>query len=132
MIGIKKVPLTNCCRREIYLHTHERVKTHQESQTGLHQRLHCRDGIINDFLSQYRHLFSPFLFDDVTSLHLPSFKTNDFTTYTHTLCQNMNATRSLGNLTYVPKNAPTHFTERVPTKTVCLIYIKLFGFQLAL
>ena len=86
-------------------------------------------GVINDFLSRYRHLLVPF--DDMPSLHPPLFKRNDSSTFTHTVCHNMNATRSLWNLTYVP-NAPTRFTERVPTKTVCLIYIKLFGFQFVL
>ena len=40
----------------------------------------CRDGVINDFQSRYRHLFVPFLFHEVTSLHSPSFQRNDFST----------------------------------------------------
>ena len=40
----------------------------------------CRDGVINDLLSQYRHLLVPLLFHDVTSLHPPSFQRNDFST----------------------------------------------------
>ena len=39
----------------------------------------CRDRVINDFLSQSRHLV-PLLFHEVTSLHPPSFQRNDFST----------------------------------------------------
>ena len=31
----------------------------------------CRDGVINNFLSRYRHLLVPLLFHDMTSLHPP-------------------------------------------------------------
>ena len=40
----------------------------------------CRDGVINDFLSRYRHLLVLLLFHEVTSLHPPSFQRNDFST----------------------------------------------------
>ena len=40
----------------------------------------CRDGVINDFLSRYRHVLVPLLFHEVTSLHPPSFQRNDFST----------------------------------------------------
>ena len=40
----------------------------------------CRDGVINDFPSRYRHLLVPFLFHEVTSLHHPSFQRNYFST----------------------------------------------------
>ena len=38
------------------------------------------DRVINDFLSWSRHLLVPLLFHEVTSLHLPSFQRNDFST----------------------------------------------------
>ena len=38
----------------------------------------CRDEVINDFLSQSRHLLVPLLFHELTSLHPPSFQRNDF------------------------------------------------------
>ena len=41
------------------------------------EKQRCRDGVINDFLSQYRHLLVPLLYHDVTSLHPPSFQRND-------------------------------------------------------
>ena len=45
----------------------------------------CRDGVINDFLSRYRHVLVPLLFHEVTSLHPPSFQRNDFSTCTSTV-----------------------------------------------
>ena len=39
--------------------------------SGKKQR--CRDGVMNDFLSWRRHLFVPFLFHAMSSLHPPSF-----------------------------------------------------------
>ena len=59
---------------------------HQYPQTT--EQLHirneqrCRDGVINDFLSQYRRLLVPLLFHELTSLHPPSFQRNDFSTCT--------------------------------------------------
>ena len=44
----------------------------------------CRDGVINDFLSRYRHLLVPLLFHEVASLHPPSFQRNDFSTCYYT------------------------------------------------
>ena len=44
------------------------------------ERVRCRDGVMNDFLSWCRHLLVPFLFHDLTSLHPPSFHRNDFST----------------------------------------------------
>ena len=41
----------------------------------------CVDGVIDDFLSWYRHLFVSLLFHDMTSLHPLSFWRNDFSTY---------------------------------------------------
>ena len=34
----------------------------------------CRDGVINDFLSRYRHVLVPLLFHEVTSLHPLHFR----------------------------------------------------------
>ena len=57
--------------------------THKQQNSCIaHKR--CRDGVINDFLSRYRHLLVPLLFHDVTSLHTPSFQRNDFCTCIHT------------------------------------------------
>ena len=39
-----------------------------------------RDRVINDFLSRSRHLLVPLLFHELTSIHPPSFHTNDFST----------------------------------------------------
>ena len=44
------------------------------------EKQRCRDRVINDFLSQSRHLLVPLLFHEVTSLHPPSFQRNDFST----------------------------------------------------
>ena len=44
------------------------------------EKQRCRDRVIDDFLSQSRHLLVPFLFHEVTSLHPPSFQRNDFST----------------------------------------------------
>ena len=38
----------------------------------------CRDGVMNEFVSWYRHLLVSFLFHALTSLHPPSFHRNDF------------------------------------------------------
>ena len=52
-----------------------------KSQHLLNKKQRCRDGVINDFLSRYRHLLVvPLLFHEVTSLHPPSFQRNDFST----------------------------------------------------
>ena len=40
----------------------------------------CRDRVINDFLSRSRHFLVPLLFHEMTPLHPPSFKRNDFST----------------------------------------------------
>ena len=44
------------------------------------EKQRCRDRVINDFLSQSRHVLVPLLFHEVTSLHPPSFQRNDFST----------------------------------------------------
>ena len=41
------------------------------------EKQRCRDGVINDFLSQYWHLLVPLLYHDVIFLHPPSFQRND-------------------------------------------------------
>ena len=41
----------------------------------------CRDGVMNEFVSWYRHLLVSFLFHAVTSLHPPSLHRNDFSSW---------------------------------------------------
>ena len=41
---------------------------------GLIEKQRCRDGVINNFLSRYRHLLVPLLFHDLTSLHPLHFR----------------------------------------------------------
>ena len=48
------------------------------------EKQRCRDRVINDFLSWSRHLLVPLLFQEVTSLHPPSFQRNDFSTCYYT------------------------------------------------
>ena len=48
------------------------------------EKQRCRDRVINDFLSQSRHLLVPLLFHEVTSLHPPSFQRMIFPLVPHT------------------------------------------------
>ena len=56
------------------------VSTKQTEQLHIRNEQRCRDGVINDFLSQYRRFLVPLLFYELTSLHPPSFQRNDFST----------------------------------------------------
>ena len=50
-----------------------------KQQIATHQKeTKCRDGVMNEFLLYCRHPLVPFLFQEVTSLHPPSFQRNDF------------------------------------------------------
>ena len=52
------------------------------------EKQRCRDGVINDFLSQSRYLLCSLSFHNVMSLyiHPPSFQRNDLLHLFHILC----------------------------------------------
>ena len=60
------------------LHPQYPQTTDQLHSTAHKQR--CRDRVINDFLPRSRHLLVPLLFHELTTLHPPSFQSNDFST----------------------------------------------------
>ena len=73
-------PLIPCTHLQVFFYPKNNfipIPTKQNSCISHKQR--CRDGVINDFLSRYRHFLVPLL-HDVTSLHPPSFQRNYFST----------------------------------------------------
>ena len=61
---------------------HQYLQTTEQLHIRNKQR--CSDGVINDFLSRFRHYVVPLLFHEVTSLHPLSFQRNDFSTCIYT------------------------------------------------
>ena len=68
-----------CTQLHVLLFSNCTPSTHKQQNNCIAHEQRCRDGVINDLLSRYRHLLVPLLFHDVTSLN-PSFQRNDFST----------------------------------------------------
>ena len=87
------------------VHTNDRIATQ-------HHKQRCSDGDINDFLSHYRHLLVlvPLHFHDVTSLHPPSFQSNDLRP------NNPNNTLKMTAAQYARDDETNRLTEKVAVK----------------
>ena len=63
---------------QMFLKLH--LQYHKQQNSCIAHKQRCRDRVINDFLSLFRHLLVSLHFHELTSLHPPSFQRNDFST----------------------------------------------------